>query len=146
MDNNVDITKMLQAGMRASKLKSVAVANNIANLGSPGYRRKDVRFQELLAKAVDSTGSMRIEDIQGELFEPRSTAVSSNGNDVDLDVEVGEVQSGQRHAHGLGAQAGEVAVVAGSVGGPVLPLVRERPLRPGRRRGPILREERVRAG
>ncbi len=92
------IPELLQAALAASQLKSKVIANNIANLDTPGYRRKDVRFDGLLARALKSPGGMDVKSLRKELFEPMTTDVNNQGNDVNLDVEVGEmIKNGARY-------------------------------------------------
>jgi flagellar basal body rod protein FlgB len=57
---------------------------------SPGYRRIDVRFAELVAGAMERADSDP-DAIEGELFRPMQTSVDSKGNDVNLDAEIGEM-------------------------------------------------------
>jgi len=93
-----NIADLLEAGIRAESLRQKAIASNIANLETPGYRRIDVRFEELLAKALDSSGAVDLREIEPQLHQPKGTPVKSNGNDVNLDAEVGEmVKNTLRH-------------------------------------------------
>ncbi len=93
-----DIIDFLEAGIRAESLRQKAIANNVANLQTPGYRRIDVKFEELLAKALDSPGSVDFSEVEAQIYQPNQTPVKSNGNDVDLETEVGEmVKNTLRH-------------------------------------------------
>ncbi len=93
-----DIIDFLEAGIRAESLRQKALANNVANLQTPGYRRIDVKFEELLAKALDSPGSVDFSEVEAQIYQPNQTPVKSNGNDVDLETEVGEmVKNTLRH-------------------------------------------------
>jgi flagellar basal-body rod protein FlgB len=85
------IVELLEAGLKAEALRQRAIANNVANLQTPGYRRLDVRFEQLLAKAMESGEDFDVEEVEPELYQPKNTAVNPNGNDVNLDVEVGEL-------------------------------------------------------
>ena len=85
------ITDLVWAGLKAEGVRQQAIASNIANSETPGYRRIDVKFDQLLAKAMDSSGHVDINDIEPETYRPESTPVKSNGNDVQLDVEIGEM-------------------------------------------------------
>jgi len=91
MPKTENILELLAAGIRAGDVRHNAISSNIANLQTPGYRRVDVNFEELLAKAMDSGGSIRLEEIKPQIYQPRQTAVKSNGNDVNLEKEVGEM-------------------------------------------------------
>ncbi len=85
------ITDLLQVGIRAEGLRQQSIASNIANLETPGYRRVDIKFEELLAKALAKPGQADLGTIEPEIFQPGDTPVKSNGNDVSLDTEVGEL-------------------------------------------------------
>lgn len=86
-----NIMKVIEAGMKAETLRHRAIATNMANLQTPGYRAVDVRFEELLDKAMESSDPLDVSDLQSELFEPGTTPVQKNGNDVNLEVEVGKL-------------------------------------------------------
>ena len=89
---------IIEAGIKAESLRQKTIANNVANLQTPGYRRVDVRFKELLAKALDSSGTVDLSEIETQIYRPKQTPVKSNGNDVSLEVEVGEmVKNTLRH-------------------------------------------------
>ena len=84
--------------MRAESLRQKAITNNVANLQTPEYRRVDVKFKELLAKALDSPGATDLSEIEAQIYQPKETTVKSNGNDVSLETEVGEmVKNTLRH-------------------------------------------------
>lgn len=93
-----NIMQMIEAGIKAESVRQKAIASNVANLHTPGYRSVDVRFEELLGKAMDSADSLDLQDVQSELYEPGTTPVQKNGNDVSLEVEVGKlVKNSLRH-------------------------------------------------
>lgn len=88
------IVNVLETGLRGSALRHKVIANNIANLNTPGFRRNAVRFEETLAKILDAPGGPRTKDLaalEGKLYKPRNTPVNRKGNDVNVDVEIGEL-------------------------------------------------------
>jgi flagellar basal-body rod protein FlgB len=85
------IIDLLEAGIKAESIRQRAIASNIANLETPGYRRVDVNFEELFAKALDARGAVDLSAIEPQLHRPRQTPVKANGNDVNLEAEVGEM-------------------------------------------------------
>ena len=98
MSKTNNIIDILGAGIRAENLRQKAIANNIANLKTAGYRRIDVKFEELLAKVLDSSGSVELSEIEPLIYQPNQTPVKPNGNDVNLETEVGEmVKNSLRH-------------------------------------------------
>jgi len=93
-----EIFDIIGAGIKAESVRQKTIANNVANLQTPGYRRVDVKFQDLLAKAMESSGDVDLNEIEAEIYQPNETAIKSNGNDVVLEKEVGEmVKNSLRH-------------------------------------------------
>ena len=86
-----NIINYLEAGLRAASLKQAVIANNIANLETPGYRRHDVEFEEHLAQALKSSSPVDLDKLKPRIIQPMNTPVAPNGNDVSLDTEVGEM-------------------------------------------------------
>jgi len=89
--HDVNILNYLEAGLRAESSRQKAIANNIANINTPGYRRSDIRFEELLAKTIESEDAIEPSELEVEFYQPKTTQVKANGNDVALDTEVGEM-------------------------------------------------------
>jgi flagellar basal-body rod protein FlgB len=86
---------MLNADLAASLLDACAlrqkvIANNIANFNTPGYRRAEVRFEEMLTRALQNGGDEAVQRVRPEIVVPRTTRVRPDGNDVDLNREIGE--------------------------------------------------------
>ena len=98
MSNINNIMDLLQEGIRAETLRQKAISGNVANLETPGYRRVDVNFEEALSKALDSDGNFDPDKLKTELYQPNQTPLKSNGNDVTMEYEVGEmVKNSLRH-------------------------------------------------
>ena len=91
MSKTNNIIDFLNAGIRAESLRQQAIANNTANMKTPGYRRFDVEFGQLLAKALQSRDEVDLAKIEPKLYQPKETPVDSNGNDVNLETEIGEM-------------------------------------------------------
>jgi len=87
------IIDLLESGIQAETLRQKAISNNIANLQTPGYRRLGVKFEEMLSKAIESGGvdKVNLDDLKAELYQPKTTAVGRNGNDVNYEAEVGDM-------------------------------------------------------
>ncbi len=98
MGIDTNMTNYLEAAMRAEGTRQRVIANNIANMNTPGFRRSDIDFQDVLSKAIGSGKKVGEHEMVPELFQPMSTALKSNGNDVHLESEVGEmVKNSLRH-------------------------------------------------
>jgi flagellar basal-body rod protein FlgB len=92
------IIDLIQAGIKAEGLRQKAIANNVANLETPGYRRIDVKFEEILAKSLDSSEPVDLNELVLQICQPKKTPVKSNGNDVSLENEVGAmIKNSLRH-------------------------------------------------
>jgi flagellar basal-body rod protein FlgB len=98
MSKTTNIVDFLEAAIRAESLRQKAIANNIANIETPKYLRVDVKFEELLAKAMESPGSIDLKEIEAEVYQPKNTPVKGNGNDVSFESEVGQmIKNSLRH-------------------------------------------------
>ena len=98
MSERNNIVDLLEAGIKAESLRQNTIANNVANLETPGYRRVDVRFDELLARRLASSDKVDLSKIKPEIYQPRDTPVKSNGNDVNYEGEVGQlIKNAIRH-------------------------------------------------
>ncbi|MEW6755924.1 MAG: flagellar basal body rod protein FlgB [Candidatus Latescibacterota bacterium] len=93
---------VLSAVLDVTQLRQRVMANNIANVSTPGYRKKSVRFQEYLESFVRKpavAGSLSDprhipipEPIAApEVYEPESSVNDSGLNNVDVDREMAEL-------------------------------------------------------
>ncbi|MCE5326317.1 MAG: hypothetical protein LLG01_07855 [Planctomycetaceae bacterium] len=85
-----DITAYLEAAVRAAQMRETAIANNIANMGTAGYRRRAVQFEQTLAEAI-KRGNVSEDDFKAQIFSPMNTPVDERGNDVSIDQEIGDM-------------------------------------------------------
>lgn len=70
---------LMKIGLNAAQLRSKTIANNIANINTPNYKRKYVKFEETLNN-VNKTGKIEVKT-------DTSGAVRTDGNNVDLENE-----------------------------------------------------------
>ena len=108
-----DYIDVLGKAANASWKRNEVINNNIANVDTPGYKRKDVSFDDLLAIQLKHTGTTqvdldtRVANIDQKRLEGRiytdSTAYSYriDGNNVDIDTENVELASNQIKYNGL---------------------------------------------
>ena len=89
MDKSMTVT-LLESALRGTSLRSKAIANNIANIQTPNYKRKEVEFSHLLEKALQD-GKAAVADVEPLLFAPRNSPTDATGNDVDIDTEFGNL-------------------------------------------------------
>ncbi len=92
-------TDILAKALDASWLKGEAISNNIANVDTPGYKRKDVAFESYLEGALRSTHKITddaISRLQPTVFEDHSSlSYRIDGNNVDIDTEMGYLAQNQ---------------------------------------------------
>lgn len=83
-----DTTQLaLEAAMHGTSQRQTAIAQNIANVNTPGYRRQEVDFEGQLsaAMAADDRDAVRRTAIVQRT--DASAPVRIDGNSVDMDVE-----------------------------------------------------------
>ena len=81
-----DSSEMLSRLMSASTLRAKVLSENIANQNVPGYKRKIVRFEELLAEHF-SAGARSLDEVTPKIEVDTATPMGGNGNNVTLEVE-----------------------------------------------------------
>ncbi len=79
----------LERALSGSSLRQQAIAQNIANVNTPGYRRKDVDFQSALQQAWDG-GESRVEGVSPTTITDTSSVMRADGSSVDIDTEAAE--------------------------------------------------------
>lgn len=93
--NAFNYINVLKTAADASWKRNEVIVNNIANVSTPGYKRKDVRFESLLMTALTGDNSLdkRVAGIRADRIKPQVYTDYSNlsyrldGNNVDIDTE-----------------------------------------------------------
>lgn len=95
--NAFDYINILDKAADASWLRNEAIANNIANATTPGYKRQDVEFEAVLRKALGSNRyqsmDSKVAGVTTDMLEPRPYTDSEgysyrlDGNNVDIENE-----------------------------------------------------------
>ncbi|MGB6044913.1 MAG: flagellar basal body rod protein FlgB [Pirellulales bacterium] len=75
----------------ASALRHRAVSQNLANVNTPGYRRLEVSFEEELASQMSGSSAVDVSRLNPEMIESAGLPVRADGNNVDIDVEMGQM-------------------------------------------------------
>ena len=86
-------TELLNKMINFSALKQKVIANNIANVNTPGYQRLEVKFEKELEEAVNTKESISDIKVEVELTKDKNlnTIHRKDGNSVDIDREVSEL-------------------------------------------------------
>jgi flagellar basal-body rod protein FlgB len=98
-DRNVDtLSKLLDL----TTVKNKVIANNVANVNTPGYKKLEVTFQEELRKAIKSKNVGKINDVSEKIAFSNNAINRKSGSNVDMDKELVEFfKSSDRHNIGL---------------------------------------------
>lgn len=105
-------TEVLTASLRGHNARNAALANNIANAETPGYKRIDVQFEAALAEAVESdrermrrgmgvgewtpaTGARESEEVAPSVRSVDTTTMRADGSNVDPDDEMAQLSANQ---------------------------------------------------
>jgi flagellar basal-body rod protein FlgB len=100
--------------MAGYSARNTAIANNIANADTPGYKRVDVSFESALADAVDAdrermntglsggvsaldgeTVSSDVDDVAPNVLSTDTTTMRVDGSNVDPDDEMARLSANQ---------------------------------------------------
>ena len=97
---------LLEKGIEAAQLRHQVLANNIANVNTPNFKRSDVRFADILQEYLDEDrisgrrtdprhfvigNSQNLADLQPEIFQEDVTQVRNDGNNVDMEFETAQI-------------------------------------------------------
>ena len=103
--NAFSYINVLDKAADASWIRENAIANNVANVDTPGYKRQDVDFQDILERKLKSTKYTSLQDAVNNvpLDQLNSRAYTDygsysyrlDGNNVDIDTENVELASEQ---------------------------------------------------
>lgn len=105
---STNVLDLVQRGLDASALSHTVIANNIANVDTPGFKRSEVVFDEQLRAAVaarkDESRQLQLESTDPKDFSLEAspdlaairpkvttdtwTSLRNDGNNVDIDTEV----------------------------------------------------------
>ena len=106
-----DYINLLTKAADASWKRETVISNNIANVNTPGYKRKDLNFQgvltEELGRCKHESLDSKVSDVNLSRLDPQMYVDSANysyrmdGNNVDIDTENVELASEQIRYEGL---------------------------------------------
>jgi flagellar basal-body rod protein FlgB len=106
-----DYINVLGTSLDAASKRSDLIANNIANVNTPEYKRKDISFETELknafANATESTVDARVKNLdlssmgQNVYTDYSELSYRYDGNNVDIDTENGILAKTQIKYNGL---------------------------------------------
>ena len=77
----------------ASSLRQQVIANNLANVNTPGFKRQDVAFESKLSHALaqrhalGAAGQNAVEQVRPQVVTDSATSERADGNNVDMESE-----------------------------------------------------------
>ena len=83
--------QLLNKLLDVSALRQRVLADNLANADTPRFKRRDVEFREMLAKAIDSADAKKLSAVQPKVIVDTAAPVRPSGNSVSLQRELGEI-------------------------------------------------------
>ena len=103
LSNAYNYVNVLGKAADASWTRNSVISNNIANVDTPGYKRKDIRFEEYLQGAVsggssldDNIADADLDSLTGTTYtDYASSSYRIDGNNVDIDTENAELAKNQ---------------------------------------------------
>lgn len=106
--NNSALLNVMSKSLDAYYLRNEVISNNIANVDTPNYKRKDVKFEEFLKAELDNanrtsnignsnrTSTSGINGIRPEIYEQETDSMYRiDGCNVDIDNEMSELVKNQ---------------------------------------------------
>lgn len=81
-----DVVNILQFALEGVTQQQAAIADNLANVQTPGYTAEDVSFQKSLQEAIAGGGTASISE------GPSAAPAASDGNNVSLTTELVDAQ------------------------------------------------------
>ncbi len=92
-------TDALAKALNASWLRGEVISNNIANVDTPGYKRREVAFEGYLAEALKNPNSKRsnkMRELVPKVYTDNAhLSYRLDGNNVDIDTEMAYMAQNQ---------------------------------------------------
>lgn len=109
---------VLEQALSASSLRQKVISNNIANVNTPGYKKSEVLFEDMLQSALNGkkmsmlqTNERHLPVRQSGIPAPKINVVSNtsiriDGNNVDIDGEMAELAKNNIYYNAVVQQLG----------------------------------------
>jgi flagellar basal-body rod protein FlgB len=109
---------VLENSLGAAALRQRVAANNIANVNTPGFKKSDVVFEDMLREAMTgNSASVQVRTHEKHLSKKKSfgeitpqivtstaTAMRNDGNNVDVEAEMAQVAKTSLYYNALAQQ------------------------------------------
>jgi flagellar basal-body rod protein FlgB len=92
MYGKIDQVDLLSKLLDVTSVRHRVIANNVANINTPGFHRVEVNFEDALAQALTGRSEGKALKIQPQLVQPTGDPERVDGNNVDIDAEMGKLE------------------------------------------------------
>lgn len=87
---------LLKTMLNMHSTKNKTIAENIANVNTPHYRKKAFLFADSLQQAMSKGTAEAYHNVQGSFEHPKNTLARHNGNNVDIEQEMLDLSENQK--------------------------------------------------
>ena len=95
----------LHKGLNTASLRQQVIADNVANINTPGFKKRDVSFEGELSRALENSHSQRLRQtnerhlsggssltsVRARVTTVDATSMRYDGNNVDIDEEMSKL-------------------------------------------------------
>lgn len=106
---NTKLNKVINKSLDTYMARSRAIASNIANATTPGYRKREVQFEKALDNALNGNpikgaktnskhmdiGAGTLDNVEYQMVRPNDPTLPSGVNNVDIDEEMANLAQNQ---------------------------------------------------
>lgn len=87
-NSQIDLLSRL---LDVASVRHEVIAQNVANVNTPGFRRLDVDFESAFARALTSNKDASAMKVEPKIVTANDGSERADGNNVDIDVEMGRL-------------------------------------------------------
>ena len=95
---------LLEQAISAASLRHKVIADNIANVNTPGFKRSEVKFEDVLRESIDNTSRNKLKlsttherhiastqasnSAKPQIIKVETNSMRTDGNNVDIEFEM----------------------------------------------------------
>ncbi len=91
MAGSISQFDMLSRLLDMAELRHRVIAQNVANVNTPGYRQMDISFETAFAGQLNQGGESASLQVTPKLIQGAGGRDRADGNNVDIDMEMGRL-------------------------------------------------------
>ena len=112
---------VMEGALQAASVRQRVISNNVANVNTPGFKKSDVVFEDLLAKELNPGQSGKLEMVRtndrhlpagadapasAKIERQDTTTMRVDSNNVDIDVEMANLSKNHIYYNSLAREMG----------------------------------------